>query len=110
MIALRTDELPADHDLNRYLATLNQLEMVGYVRMAEECYTTVLYQHPDNDPAVFGLANTMFVQRHYTTAATFYSYLLKRDPTFTAAANNLAEALAALGCYSEAIELLDRFL
>lgn len=110
MVALRTDELPADHNLHRYLATVSQLEMAGYVQLAEQCYTTILYQHPHNDPAVFGLANTMFIQHHYRTAATFYSYLLKRDPSFTAAANNLAESLAALGCYSEAIELLDRFL
>lgn len=110
MIALKATELPADHDLARYLSAVSRIEAIGNAHLAEECYRTVLARHPHNDPAVFGLANTMFAQAHFTTAATFYSYLLRRNPNHAEAANNLAEALSALHCYHLAVELLDRFL
>lgn len=110
LVALKSDELPADHDLGRYLEAVARMEATGHTQLAEECYRTVLAQHPHNDLAIFGLANTMFMQGHFTVAATFYSYLLRRDPSHAEAANNLAEALAALHCYDEALELLDRFL
>ncbi|SHO49329.1 PA2778 family cysteine peptidase [Desulfopila aestuarii] len=110
MVALKGNELPADHDLARYLSAVSRIEAIGNSQLAEECYKTVLTRHPYNDLAVFGLANTMFAQANFTAAATFYSYLLRRDPTRAEAANNLAESLAALHCYQLAIELLDRFL
>jgi len=109
-VALKGNELPADHDIARYLSAVSRIEAIGNVRLAEECYKTVLAHHPYNDLAIFGLANTMFAQNNFTAAATFYSYLLRRNPDRAEAANNLAESLAALHCYQLAIELLDRFL
>lgn len=110
VIALQPDELPADQDISRYLEAVAKVEATGNAELAEQGYATVLYRHPYNDLAIFGLANTMFAQQHYKTAATLYSYLLKRDPNHAGAANNLAESLAGLHCYRQAIELLDAFL
>lgn len=110
VIALKSDELPTDHDISRYLEAVARVEATGNIQLAEQCYKTVLDRHPHSDLAVFGLANAMFAQHHYTTAATFYSYLLERNPAHAEAANNLAESLAALHCYQQAIELLDTFL
>jgi len=110
MVALKGGQLPADHDIERYLSAVARIEAIGNIPLAEECYKAVLALHPSNDTAIFGLANTMFVQADYATAATLYSYLLRRDPSRAAAANNLAESLAALQCYDLALELLDRFL
>jgi hypothetical protein len=110
IIALKSDELPTDHDISRYLEAVARVEAAGNIQLAEQCYKTVLYRHPHSDVAIFGLANTMFAQHHYTTAATFYSSLLKRNPAHAEAANNLAESLAALHCHQQAIELLDTSL
>jgi tetratricopeptide (TPR) repeat protein len=71
---------------------------------------TVLYHHPRTDLAVFGLANSLFAQHRYPAAAAYYSSLIKRNPAHAEAVNNLAETLAALHCYRQAITLLDDFL
>lgn len=110
VIALKADELPADQNIGRYLEAVAGVEATGNVQLAQQCYETVVYRHPHNDLAVFGLANTIFAQHKYSAAATFYSYLLKRNPDHAEAANNLAESLAALHCYDQALELLDTFL
>ena len=110
VIALKPDQLPAEQDISRYLEAVAGVEATGKVQLAEQGYRAVLNRYPANELALFGLANTMFNQHRYTTAATFYSTLLKRAPSHAEAANNLAEALSALHCYRQAIELLDGFL
>ncbi|MFV0438813.1 MAG: PA2778 family cysteine peptidase [Desulfopila sp.] len=110
MVALKGGELPADDDIEAYLSTVARIETIGNVELAEDCYRAVLARYPDNDTALFGLANTMFFQADYAQAASFYSQLLRLEPTRAAAANNLAESLAAMHCYELALELLDRFL
>ena len=110
LIALQPGELPADHDLARYLEAVARMEAIGKAELAEESYRAVLSLHPHNTSAVFGLASSMFSQGNYLTAAEFYSYLLRRDPKEAVAANNLAESLSALQCHQLALELLDTFL
>jgi hypothetical protein len=110
VVALRPGELPADHDLNRYLTAVAAIEASGNIQLAEQAYTTLLLRHPYNTTAIFGLANTLFTQNQFAAAASFYQYLLEQDPSNAPAANNLAETLAALKCYDQAIELLDAFL
>lgn len=107
VIALKPDQLPADGDISAYLEAVAGLEATGNAQLAGQCYSTVLYHHPRNDLAVFGLANTLFAQHRYTAAAAYYSSLLKRNPAHAEAVNNLAETLAALHCYQQAITLLD---
>lgn len=110
VIALKSHELPTDNDILRYLKDVAAIEATGNVQFAEQCYTTVLHSFPDNDIAMFGLANTMLAQHNFTTAAIFYSYLLKFNPDHAEATNNLAESFAALKCYDQAVELLDVYL
>jgi len=110
IVALKGNELPADRDITRYLTAVSRIEAIGNAQLAQECYRTILVSYPNNDLAVFGLANTMFAQADFVAAATFYSYLLHRDPARSEAANNLAESLAALNCHRQAIEFLDRYL
>lgn len=110
MIALKPDQLPADQDISAYLEAVAGLEATGNAQLAGQCYSTVLYHHPRNDLAVFGLANTLFAQHRYAAAAAYYSSLIKRNPAHAEAVNNLAETLAALHCYRQAITLLDDFL
>ncbi len=110
VVALKGNELPADHDIRNYLEAVASVEATGNIQFAEQCYKNVLHHYPDNDIAMFGLANTMLAQQNFTTAAIFYSYLLKYNPDHAEATNNLAESLAALHCYDQAINLLDTFL
>jgi tetratricopeptide (TPR) repeat protein len=110
VIALKSDELPADNDINRYLEAVSRVEATGNIQLAEQCYQTVLYWHPQSELALFGLANTKYAKHQYTSAATLYSSLLKQNPDHAEAANNLAESLASLHCYQKAIDRLDTFL
>jgi hypothetical protein len=110
VVSLRQNELPADHDIDRYLKAVASIEAAGNLQLAEQAYTNLLFRHPNNATATFGLANTLFSQNQFTAAASFYQYLLEQDPYNAAAANNLAETLAAMKCYNQAIELIDTFL
>jgi tetratricopeptide (TPR) repeat protein len=110
VVALRADELPADDDVAGYLEAVAAVEAIGDAKLAEQGYTAFLYQHPHNEIALFGLANTLHAQKEFTTAATYYQVLLKQNPNHAEAANNLAESLASLQCYKQALELLDSFL
>lgn len=110
IVALQGDEMPADHDIQRFLRAIADIEETGNSVLAEQAYTTVLTFHPYNETALFGIANALYVQKHYTTAATFFAHLLRRDPYSLEVANNLAESLAALQCYTQALELLDSYL
>ncbi len=110
VVSLRPNEFPADHDIARYLTAIADIEAAGNLQLAEQAYTNLLFRHPYNTTAIFGLANTLFTQKQFTAAASFYQYLLEQDPYNAAAANNLAETLAALKCYEQAIELIDAFL
>lgn len=110
IVALKGNELPADHDITRYLEAVAELEATGETELAEQGYRTALARDPDNDLATFGLANTLFARQQYAAAATLYRDLLRRNPAQAEAANNLAETLAARRCYRQALEVLAPFL
>jgi tetratricopeptide (TPR) repeat protein len=110
IIVLRPEELPADVDVRKYLAILAGIETTGNVKLAEKGYRTLLNKYPEQPTALFGLANTLFVQKEFLAAARIYRSLLKFESTPAAAVNNLAETLASLHCSSQALSLLDTFL
>lgn len=110
IVVLGEDDIPADHDIQRYLNVIADIEAAGNPALAEQGYIAILLRHPYQETAIFGLANTLYAQERYTPAATFFAYLLRKDPTRAEVANNLAESLAGLHCYTQAIELLDAFL
>lgn len=110
IIVLNQDELPTDIDLQKYLEILAGIEDTGNAILAEGGYRTLLKHYPDQPTALFGQANSLFTRKHFTDAAKIYSKLLSSLPTHAAAANNLAETLAKLKCFDQALELLDIFL
>lgn len=110
IIVLRPEELPADVNVEKHLAILAGIEATGNVMLAKRGYRTLLKKYPEQPTALFGLANTLFVQKEFLAAARIYRSLLKSDPTHAAAVNNLAETLAGLHCFSQALSLLDTFL
>lgn len=107
---LRPEELPTDVDVAKYLEIVAGIEATGNVVLAKEAYQTLLKRYPEQPTALFGLANTLFVQKNLLEAARIYRSLLKSEPTHAAAANNLAETLASLHCFRQALSLLDTFL
>jgi hypothetical protein len=109
IIVLRPEELPADVDVRKYLAILAGIESTGNAKLAEKGYRTLLNKYPELPTALFGLANTMFVQKEFLAAAKIYRSLLKFESTHAAAVNNLAETLASLHCFNQALSLLDTF-
>jgi tetratricopeptide (TPR) repeat protein len=110
IIVLRPEELPADLDVEKYVAILAGIEATGNVILAEKGYRTLLNKYPEQPTALFGLANTLFVQKDFLAAARIYRRLLESEPSHVAAVNNLAETLASLHCFSQALSLLDTFL
>lgn len=110
VIVLNQDELPTDIDLEKYLEILAGIEETGNPVLAEGGYRTLLKHYPDQPTALFGLANSLFTRKHFTDAAKIYRKLLRGRPTHAAAANNLAETLAKLTCFEQALELLDIYL
>jgi tetratricopeptide (TPR) repeat protein len=110
IIVLRPEELPADVDVEKYVETLAGIEATGNAMLAEKGYRTLLNKYPEQPTALFGLANTLFVQKDFLAAARIYRSLLESAPTHAAAVNNLAETLANLHCFRQALSLLDTFL
>lgn len=110
VIVLHPEELPTDVDVTRYIETLAGIEATGNAGLAESGYRTLLKHYPDQPTALFGLANTLFISKQFIEAAKIYHGLFSREPTHAAAANNLAETLAGLHCFRQALNLLDTFL
>ena len=92
------------------MSAVSQAEESGNMRLAEKSYIAFLQSQPDNRTALFGLANTMYGKEQYRAAARFYKQLLDQEPENPAVINNLAESLAAMQCYGQALELIDIFL
>jgi hypothetical protein len=109
IVVLRPDEPSADFDPDRYLKAVAALETTGNLRLAEEGYRTCLKRFPNQPVALFGLANTLCSQQRFFEAIQVYRRLLTLHPAMAEAVNNLAEALAALHCYHQALEVLDCF-
>lgn len=110
VVALKPGELPADNNTGKYVRAIAEAEESGNLELAEKGYIAFLQNHPENRTALFGLANTMYSRQQYRAAARFYKQLLAQDPENPAIINNLAESLAALHCYEQALELIDTFI
>ncbi|WP_136799178.1 PA2778 family cysteine peptidase [Desulfosediminicola ganghwensis] len=110
IVALKPGEMPADGNVEKYMSAVSQAEESGNMRLAEKSYIAFLQSQPDNRTALFGLANTMYGKEQYRAAARFYKQLLDQEPENPAVINNLAESLAAMQCYGQALELIDIFL
>jgi tetratricopeptide (TPR) repeat protein len=104
MVVLAPDELPAAADRSRYFAAIAALEEAGRATEAAVAWQTALGKWPGDTVALFGLGNSRLASREYRAAEQAYRDLLRRDPTVTAARNNLALALAEQGRYDDAMQ------
>jgi hypothetical protein len=106
MVALEADQLPAAADRRRYLAALADLERTGRPAIAVGGYEAWLARNPQDNLALFGLANSQLAQGNPTAAEATYERLLKLRPGDPAASNNLARLLLDRGCAASARRVL----
>lgn len=108
LIALRPGELPQNPDPLRYLNAVNAFETNENALQAAEAYESALDIWPDNQVALFALANNCLMRKNMINAMALYRKLLFVNPDHVAAANNLSEALAMEGYYIEAFAVIQK--
>jgi hypothetical protein len=102
-VAIAPGELPASATPGAYIRALAGAEPLLEPEAAQSAYDAALERWPSDELVLFAAAG----QRHNTgdlaTATTLYRQLLAAVPQHVAARNNLANALAAQGCQTEAL-------
>lgn len=102
MVTVGPGQFPANPDPDRYLAAVAALEETGKLEIAAQSYAAATERWPENATAWLGLGNVRYRGGAYADAQSAYRRVLALDGSNTFAQNNLALALAGLGCYSQA--------
>lgn len=110
LVVLAPGELPAANDPQPYLEAVAGLESTGRLRAAEMAYAAATKRWPDDPTAWLGLGNAAYREGRLEGAGTSYLEAIRADPGYAAAYNNLAEVVAALGCFDAALSTLARGL
>ena len=110
MVVLRPGELPAGPDRERYLHATALTEPYLTPAARGAAYRAALQVWPDDSTARFGRAFALQAAGDTAGAEHAYRALLDGEPRHVAALNNLAEVLAARGCYGSARETARRAL
>ncbi len=103
VVTLRSDELPASAEPQRYLESVIAVETLGDVAVAQRAYGTALQRWPDNVLALFGVANSSHQLGDLTTAQAAYTRLLELTGANPIVLNNLAEVMVDRGCAAAAL-------
>ena len=110
LIALSPGDLPEKVDPWRYLNAVTAFETSENAFQAAEGYQSAVDLWPDNQDALFALANNYLMRKKMTEATSLYRKLLDMNPDHVAAANNLSETLAMQGSYIEALAVIQNAL
>jgi tetratricopeptide (TPR) repeat protein len=102
LVVLEPGRLPADAQLDRYVAAAAGLEAVGRMAAAEQSYVSARERWPDSVWPRLGLANLSYRRGDRQAAEDGYLAALAIDPRNVVAHNNLAEILSERGCVSQA--------
>lgn len=108
LVVLEPDRLPADAQLDRYVAAAAGLEAVGRLSAAEQAYVRAREQWPESVWPQLGLANLSYQRGDLQAAEGGYLAALALDPRNVVAHNNLAEILSGRGCVSQAHTHVER--
>jgi hypothetical protein len=101
-VVLEPGQLPADAQLDRYVAAAAGLEAVGRLDAAGRAYARAREQWPESAWPQLGLANISYRRGDRQSAEGGYLATLSLDPRNVVAHNNLAEILGDRGCVSQA--------
>lgn len=110
LVLLRPGDLPEKPDPLKYINAVVAFESSGDAFQAAEGYQAALDLWPENQTALFALANNYLKRKETIKATALYQKLLDLNPDHVAAANNLSEALAMQGRYSEALIVIQEAL
>lgn len=108
LVVLEPGRLPADAQLDRYVAAAAGLEAVGRLGAAEQSYVSARERWPDSVWPQLGLANLSYRRGELQAAQRGYLAALAIDPRNVVAHNNLAEILSDRGCASQARAHVER--
>ena len=104
LVILPADKIPASAEPRPLIKAINDLEQSGQFEAAETGYKTALTRWPDNQLALFGMANFYHVQGDYPQASTLYQELINQSPNFAQGWNNYAYLLLANHCPQQATQ------
>jgi tetratricopeptide (TPR) repeat protein len=106
---LRPGEIPASVTAVDYLLAVAELERLGLHAPALESYRAATLRWPGVSAAWLGVGNIHYQRGELEQARLAYRRGLDADPNDLAARNNLAQAVAELGCPDRALALLEGF-
>jgi tetratricopeptide (TPR) repeat protein len=102
-VAVPPGELPATATAGAYVRALAAAEPLLAPAAAERAYGAALERWPLDELVVFAAAGQRHSAGDLAGATSLYRRLLAAAPQHAAARNNLANVLAARGCYAEAL-------
>lgn len=102
-VAIEPGTLPATATAGAYVRALAGTEPLLAPPAARRGYEAALERWPNDELVLFAAAGQRLASGDATQAAALYRRLLGANPEHAAARNNLANALAARGCYAEAL-------
>jgi tetratricopeptide (TPR) repeat protein len=103
MLALPPGRLPVSVAAIDYLKAVARLEQTGSLDSARAAYERTLERWPANLMALIGLGNTAYRSGDFEAAEQAFRQATLAHPLSSAAHNNLAQTLADLGRYDEAL-------
>lgn len=103
MIALPPGQLPVRPDEWRYMKAVAGFEQIRNWKALEKAYAAGLSQWPESRDLHMGYGNSRYVQGDLSKARQEYQVVVERYPDFAPAHNNLAQVLAELGEYQQAL-------
>ena len=103
MLALPPGKMPHKVDEAVYVSAAMALERAGQPKNAEAAYEAALKRWPRNLTARIGLGNAAYTQGNVVSAQQAYRQASLDHPASAIAFNNLAQTLADLGRYAEAL-------
>jgi len=103
MLALPPGQLPASGTAADYVKAVARMEKAGQIYSARLAYRVALERWPDNLVALMGLGNTAYQVGDLEAAERAFRRAVDAHPGSSAAHNNLAQTLADLDRYDEAI-------
>ncbi len=107
-VVLRPGELPAVADERKYFLTLVDFARINPVTEVEKAYRAGLQRWPDSRVLGFGLANLLYEKGDKLASLSAFRKLVQAAPDYAPAYNNLAQLLAELGYFDEAIAMAEQ--
>jgi len=108
MLVLRPEQLPQTADEDRYLAAVVALEKARQPLAANTAYRTALTRWPQNLAAQMGIGNTAYALGDMPGAERAFRSGTEQHPDAAVAFNNLADTLAQLHRYDEALRAAEQ--